>query len=240
MPISYTAQQVTAIQSGKLAPVVLADIVTVDGSQYFYSDGMTGPFLKADATGSVAYVPMLQAIGALRCSRDAQTDAGDITFQNVSGNLIRRDFSDVAASRELEGALCVVRFWDSLFDFTIDSFHGYLSEQDIDEQFATFRLLQLLDGGMYELANDTYSELCTLRYKGGICQSPSGNPVCNKRFTDCNLNAAVEHFNGIPIMPPNPVYANRIGYDSSNRGGDSGDWSNHGPVNRIEQPTPLN
>jgi hypothetical protein len=182
--------------------VKLLDVQLRDGSLYYFSD-FNGNFpMKLGAGGNVQYKPWIKKAGPFRVTRTTSTDAGTVTFQNISGNTIDRDFAKLLNNGEFEGALVVYREWNLLLAVTEWEFHGSVSEPGSDMIEGSFRLLQLCDPNGYDVPLDTYSDKCTLRYKGPLCGSVSGLATCDKLFASCVTRGATERFNGIPNPTP--------------------------------------
>jgi hypothetical protein len=237
MAIAMPAGTAAALkqQGGRSQIVTLVDIQTRDGSLFYYTD-YAGVYPKVlGAAGSIAYVDRVKSAGPLRYSRSLRTDGGDLVLDNVGGNTIDRYTATELKGREFEGAICVLRLWLMPLDAVIHEFHGTLTDQESDEEQATFRLRQLIDGGEYDVPTDTVSEGCTWRYKSAQCGSVNAAATCNKTFADCTVRGATERFNGVPM--PQPLIS--IGGVLNNRGGgrDGGGGGRGGPIDRIRMPS---
>lgn len=185
-----------------IATVLLADIQTADGTNYFWTD-VEGSYPSIITGATQFYTGWVKSAGPFYTSKDLSTNAGDFAVQNLSGNTINRDVSSALLAHEIEGALCIVRLWLPLFDASMMSFHGTLSEQDPKEDEATFRHLQLFDSTQYDFADDLISELCIWRYKSVMCGSTSSATVCDKLFPTCVGLGATERFSGVLTIVPN-------------------------------------
>lgn len=196
-------QQSLQNQSGG-APILLADIQTSDGTNYFWAD-MEGTYPALLVAGNQFYNGWVESGAPFVLTRDLSTNAGDFTVQNMSGNTISRDVAMALLNHEFEGALCIIRLWLPLFNASLDSFHGYLSEQEPKEDQCVFRHLQLFDTSTYDVADDLISELCMWRYKSAQCGSTGSATVCDKLFTTCSAadHAAKERFSGVLSIVPN-------------------------------------
>lgn len=226
LPAGYSTS--LARQGGLPAPVWLVDITTSDGSTYYFTD-VAGTYPRVSDSANQVYEEWVKSAGPIRRSRDSRTDVGDLVLQNLSGNSIERDLAQRMKNHEFEGALCVIRNYDPLQRVVVDRFDGYITEPDGNEEEFRYRVPQLLDAQQYDLADDPYSETCTLRFKSDRCASVGVNVICTKRFiptapgaTDCT---AVEHFNGSPNPAPNNLY--QIITQTPQRGGNGG--GNRGP-----------
>jgi hypothetical protein len=216
---------------GNFVPVVLADIRTLDGTQFFWSD-LEGTYLSSITQAQQFYNGWIKGGFKFTCAKDFSTNAGDLLMQNISGNTINRDVALALQSHEFEGALCIVRLWIPLLDAVINEFHCSLSEANPKEDEASFRPLQLFDPAQYDLAADIVSTLCILRFKGVLCGSTGAASVCNKLLATCQdaNHLAQERFRavltttannltvpplgqgggGLPIKQPNPVGGGRV------------------------------
>lgn len=236
-------------RQGGFGEVALLDIITVDGTKYFWTDSVdpTGAYPGKIVGGNQTYVPYLKSAGPFQSGRDFTTDAGDIVVQNLSGNLIDREIAAALVNHEFEGALAVLRLWLPLFADVMFEFDGYLSEQQIGEDEISFRLLQLDDVSQFNVADDVVSELCTWRYKSLQCGSTGAATVCNKQFSTCkdaNHNAQ-ERYNGIPTPPPSNALVNIPpvntvpGRTPGGQGGSPGDNPAFGPGGRFHPILPT-
>lgn len=184
------------------APVVLCDIEAWDGSVYYWAT-VAGTYPARIGGGDGAYVAKVKSAGPFRLSRSLSTDAGNLVLENMSGPAYQRDTRSLLGLHEFEGALCIVRYWSLTRRVADFEFHGFLSETESDEMEGQFRVLQLLDGSTIDVPGDTYSDKCTLRYKGPLCGSTSLNASCDRTFDVCTSKP---RFNGCPNPPPLTVY----------------------------------
>jgi len=196
-------QQWLRNQSG-IAPVVLADIQTADGTQYLWAD-FEGSYPSLLTGTTQYYSGWVKHAAPFVCTKDLSTNAGDLFVQNLSGNSIDHDVSVAVGAHEFEGALCVIRIWLPLFDAAIISFHGYLSECTPAEDEGSFRFLQLFDTAQFDVNADLISELCPWRFKSAQCGSTGTATTCDKLFTTCGAadHAAQERFAGVLYVVPN-------------------------------------
>ena len=199
-----------AKQGATAFPVVLLDIQTIDGTQYFWSD-YEGNYPARIVAGSPStfYHGYIKSGCSFTCTRDTSTNAGDLLVQNLSGNTIDRDVASALDKHEFEGAFAVTRLWIPLLDVAVKEFHTSLTEQNPTEDEASFRQLQLLDPTQYFIAADVEGTDCTWRYKGLQCGSAGSAATCPKTFPACidPTRAAGERFNGIITTVPNTVNA---------------------------------
>lgn len=213
-----------ARQGGMFVPIILVDIQTLDGTQYFWSD-YEGRY-PTKFTGAMQFYNGWIKTGCnFTRSKDMISNAGDLLLQNLSGNTIDRDVASALKNHEFEGAYAVTRLWIPQLDVAIDEFHCSLTEQDSKEDEAGMRELQLFDPSQYVIAGDVEVETCTLRFKSLQCGSAGSATSCPKRLIDCQdaTRAAQERFNGILTTVPNTIFTQEPGPQISvNPGGDDG------------------
>jgi hypothetical protein len=219
MPITQPAGTETflAKQSGMFVPVVLLDIQTLDGTQYFWSD-FEGTYPTKFTSASQFYNGWIKSGCNFTCTRDMTSNAGDLLLQNISGNTIDRDVAAALKNHEFEGAYAVTRLWIPLLDVAIREFHCSLTEQNPKEDEAGFRELQLFDPSQYVLAGDVEVETCTFRFKSAQCGSTGSAVACPKSFIACQdvTRAAQERFNAIQTTVPNTVFTQPLAGNGKN------------------------
>jgi phage-related protein len=188
-------------------PIVLVDIQTLDGTQYFWSD-YEGTYPTKFSGANQLYRGWIKAGCNFTRTKDMSSNAGDLLLQNLSGNTIDRDVATALKNHEFEGAYAVTRLWIPLLDVAIDEFHCSLTEQESKEDEAAARLLQLFDPAQYVVGGDVEVETCTWRFKSLQCGSTGSATFCPKRLIDCQdaTRAAQERFNAILTTVPNTVF----------------------------------
>jgi phage-related protein len=196
-----------ARQGGMFVPIVLVDIQTLDGTQYFWSD-YEGTYPTKFTGANQFYNGWIKSGCNFTRTKHMSSNAGDLLLQNLSGNTIDRDVAAALKNHEFEGAYAVVRLWIPLLDVAIDEFHCSLTEQDSKEDEAGARLLQLFDPAQYVVGGDVEVETCTWRFKSLQCGSTGSATFCPKRLVDCQdaTRAAQERFNAILTTVPNTVF----------------------------------
>lgn len=192
-----------AQMGGIMRPVVLLDIQTTDGSQFFWAD-LEGNYLSEMTGQTQFYNGWLKGGTAFQITKDLSTNAGDMTVQNISGNTIDRDVDLALSNHEFEGALCIMRVWMPILDAAIDEFHGQISEQNPVEDEFQFRHLQLFDPAQYDAADDVIQDLCTWRYQSAQCGSTGSATTCDFKLSTCqdSQHLAQERFNGVLSIVP--------------------------------------
>lgn len=204
-------------------PIVLADIQTADGTQYFWSD-VEGTFTSKLNGTPQFYNGWIKNGFSFTRTRDLSTDAGDVVVQNLSGNSISRDVASALSAREFVGGIMVLRLWLPLLDVVLDEFHCQLTEPTITEEDASFRAAQLFDTTQYNTLSMNVQESCGLLFKGVQCGSTGAAGGCDKLFTTCKdvNHAAQERFNGVLYIIPGLISAPTRGTGGGVDPGDSG------------------
>ena len=201
-----------ARQGGMFVPVILVDIQTLDGTQYFWSD-FEAMYPTKFTGANQLYKGWIKSGCNFTRTKDMSSNAGDLMLQNLSGNTIDRDVASALKNHEFEGAYAVTRLWIPLLDVAIDEFHCSLTEQDAKEDEVGFRELQLFDPSQYVVGGDVQVETCTWRFKSLQCGSTGSATGCPKRLIDCQdaTRAAQERFNAILTTVPNTVFTQEPG-----------------------------
>lgn len=199
-------------QGGSFMPILLVDIQTLDGTQYFWSD-YEGMFPAKMVGGNQFYNGWIKSGCNFTRTRDMTSNAGDLLLQNLSGNTIDRDVAAAIKNHEFEGAYAITRIWVPLLDVAIDEFHCSLTEQNPKEDEAGARELQLFDPSQFVIAGDVQVETCTFRFKSAQCGSTGSATFCPKRLVDCQdaTRLAQERFPAILTTVPNSVFVSPIG-----------------------------
>lgn len=202
MPRTYTANMKAAMKlHNRAGIIVLADLELRDGSHYFWSTHAGKYPSVLGAGGDVDYSPWVISAGPFTLTRSLRADAGDLVIQNISGNSIERDAGQIFKAKELEGAVAVVRYWNSLAAEAYFSFYGRVTGPKRERTQITMQVKQLMDANPLQINIDTYSENCTLLYKGTRCGSTSAETSCDKTIPQCDVRLARARFNGIPTPP---------------------------------------
>jgi hypothetical protein len=188
-------------------PIVLVDIQTLDGTQFFWSD-YEGTYISKLTGVNQFYNGWIKSGCNFTRTKDMSSNAGDLLLQNLSGNTIDRDVALALKSHEFEGAYIITRLWMLLLDAAIDEFHCCLTEQNPKEDEAGARELQLFDPSQYVLGGDVEVETCTFRFKSAQCGSTGSATSCPKRLIDCQdaTRLAQERFPAIITTIPNTVF----------------------------------
>ena len=178
-----------------VAPVLLLDVQTPSGDIHYWSDRALVNIpaaITADGDPAlVTYLPWLLSPVTLTFNRSLQTDTGAIDVQNLSGNVLQRDFESIVRRGVLEGSLFVLRYYSVDMEWTWLEQHGTLSVGETG-LIAPLSLQQLLAG-----ADDTpamnVSETCQLVW-GKARSGATGSTEFLYTFFGCQ---EIEHFTGI-------------------------------------------
>lgn len=151
-----------------LARIHLFDIQRYDGTQYFWSD-VEGVFLSFLTGAAQQYKPWVITPPTITLSRSLSSDGGNFEIQNLSGNTIEREVFKLIQAGEFEGAYVVYRPWFVPLDAEGFEFHGFLSEQTIDQDKVSFRMLQLFQPNNTPAYDFVQTMDCHFRYRSAQC-----------------------------------------------------------------------
>jgi hypothetical protein len=169
-------------------------VLTPGGANYYWSDrplrNMT-PVIPPAEGATVSYLPWLMGSGSLRFNRSLQTDTGTLRVQNVSGNVLVRDFEAIMSKAVLDGSLYVFRYFDVAAQWAWIEQHGTLSVGDAGDS-VQLNLVQLFSG-QDDTPAQTVSETCQLSWGYPRCGA-TGDTECLYTFASCQV---VERFVGI-------------------------------------------
>jgi hypothetical protein len=111
----------------------LLDVQLGNGSNFFWSD-FEGAFLSR-LTGAVEqYKPWIKQPPTIKRTRSLSADGGSFELQNLTGNTIERDLAKLLRDHEAEGAYVVYRRWLVPLDVCYFEFHGFITEQSVEEE----------------------------------------------------------------------------------------------------------
>jgi hypothetical protein len=209
-----------------IAPALLLDVQTPSGDTYYWSDrplrnivpvippAVGGLLTVFSLSGPVVnYVPWLMGSGTLNYNRSTVADTGTLSIQNVSGNVLQRDFERIARRSTLEGSLFVFRYYQVDLAWAWIEQHGTLSCGDAGTT-VPLNLSQLFAG-----SDDTpvqqVAETCQLNWAAGRC--PSTQPTeCLYTYQSCQVP---ERFVGIQTAfeVNNPAAAANLPTQTINR-----------------------
>jgi hypothetical protein len=205
-----------AARSG-IAPALLLDVQTPSGDTHYWSDrplrNMTPVIPPATGGPLVNYVPWLLGSGTLTYNRSTVTDTGSLTVQNVSGNVLQRDFEKIARRSTLEGSLFVFRYYQVDLAWAWIEQHGTLSCGEAGT-FVPLNLQQLF-AGSDDTPNQQVSETCQLMWAAGRCPSTQATE-CLYTYASCQV---IERFVGIQTAfeTNNPAAAANLATQVINR-----------------------
>lgn len=181
-----------------VAPALLLDIQTPSGDLHYFSDrALSNVQCAIGAAGLpgnpelVSYLPWLMGEASLRFYRSLQTDTASVTLQNVSGDVLTRDFERIARRSVLEGSLYVLRYYAVDIGWSLFEMHGTIS---LGEQGNTVQLnLTQLLAGSDDTPAQQVSETCQLVWGQARCGAV-GNVECLYTYQSCQVT---NHFTGI-------------------------------------------
>lgn len=209
---------IASARSG-LAPIMLLDVLTLDGTSYHWASRpipsaaaiSCSPVLTGNAPPWNAqhlmltnwddtYLPWLLSAGPFHLSRSTQTDIGNFIVQNVSGDTLFRDMSRLVTAQAFEGALFAYREWNMEAATAEFEFHGNLTIVAITELEAEFSATQIFDTSN-DQALEIYSETCAWRYASAACGDTTNNP-CLHSWPTCRIK---ERFHAVLNIMPNAM-----------------------------------
>jgi hypothetical protein len=193
-------------QGRSIHRIHLFDIQRSDGSQYFWSD-VEGVFLSFLTGAQQQYKPWVITPPTITLSRSLSTDGGNFEIQNLSGNTIEREVFKLIQAGEFEGAYTVYRPWFIPLDVEGFEFHGFLSEQTIDQDKAQFRMLQLFQPNSTPAYDFVQTMDCHFRYRSAQCGMRHGTLFIP--LTTANVFSASTIGNSGLALTPN-LYANEL------------------------------
>lgn len=205
---------------GAVAPIMLLDVLTLDGTAYHWASApipsaaalsipvlLTGnppawnAFLRVQYWND-AYLPWLLTSGPFHLSRSMQSDIGNFTVQNVSGNTMQRSMAEIVTADAFEGAVFAYREWNLDAARAEFEFHGQLSVVAITETIVEFAAEQLFNPSSYQ-GLILSSEQCPWRYGSAACGDTTNNP-CENSWLTCRqpsrFGGIVESL--INVQPP--------------------------------------
>ncbi len=213
---------------GAVAAVHLLDVYDLNGFSYHWASAKivsaaalgitpvytgTAPAWNAHlriGTWDDYYLPWLVGAGPFHLARSMQTDIGNFTVQNVSGNTLQRDMNQLITASAFEGAVFAYREWNLDAAMPEFEFHGQLSIASVTESIAEFAATQLL-GPSEDQGLDLLSETCRWRYASAACGDTTNNP-CQQTFLTCRqpgrFGGIISVFIDIAV-PPSPAVSTR-------------------------------
>jgi len=182
---------------GNIAPALLLDVQTPGGDVYYWADRPLNnivPVIQASGVSSgtpVNYTAWLLSSGNFKYSRSLVTDTGTLTLQNLSGDVLQRDFARIARRSVLEGSLYVFRYYQVDMQWAWLEQHGTLTVGDTGDT-VTLNLQQLMPGSD-DTPDQTISETCQLVWGEKRCGA-TGATECLYTYASCQCPA---RFTGI-------------------------------------------
>ena len=148
----------------------------------------TGGATLVPVPAAVTYAPWLLGAGELAFNRSLVTDTGSLTLQNVSGDVLQTDWERVARRSTLEGALCVVRYFDLAAEFALIEQHGTLTVGDAKPGQPVQLTLSQLMSGQDDTPDQQVSETCQLVWGQPRCGA-IGETECLYTYASCQSPA---------------------------------------------------
>jgi hypothetical protein len=138
------------------------------------------------------YKPWILAVPKITFNRSLQTDIGQFILQNLSGDVLSRDFERIMRRSALEGAFFVYRLWDPSANAAWLEMHGTFSVDAFGVDTVTLKGSQLLNPAQDDTPNEIFCENCQNQWGRARCGA-TGTTECQYSFQTCQV---VEHFRG--------------------------------------------
>lgn len=191
--------------SGGGAPVSLLEVLTSANAYYAWSDSnitsqgaLPVPTTVMGVTTlnlqTPAFLPWLLSAGPFRRSSNTTTSSGQVVVQNLSGDTVRRDVSQIFSQQAMVGALVYFRAWLADCEFATYSFAGSVIGADIEADGLAMTL-QLEGIANWAKLDAPYKDIgvsCPLSFGSVECGSISPTP-CDNSYGTCT---STERFQG--------------------------------------------
>jgi hypothetical protein len=148
--------------------VHLLDVQRADGTNYFWSN-FEGQFLSRLTGAQQLYKPWIAQPPTIKMTRSLTADGGDFRIQNLSGNTIDREVAALFKNGEFEGAYVIYRPWYVPLDAAPFEFHGYITEQSVEADTVSMRMLQLLQPNEIPVYDQRQTRACHWRFNSAQC-----------------------------------------------------------------------
>ena len=207
--------------SGGAAPVSLLEVQSISGTVYYWSDaspsasivlayGTVGSGDSGGATGdaevgnaeprdvfSADFSPWIIQPPSFHTYKSSQTATGTVTIQNVSGDSIRRDTSQIFTKQEMMGGLVSYRLWREDCQYALYSFLGTVDDVDInvDGDTMTLSMEGFVNWSKITAPDQQIGVSCPLQFGSVACGSTSATP-CNNSYGTCS---SIERYKGIVL-----------------------------------------
>ncbi len=189
--------QIVGARSG-VAPVCLLDVVRTNGDAFHWANAaITAPNVydgnvpawaalqaNAPANWHTFYYPWLLLADGFHFYRSMQADTAEFLVQNISGNSLQRDTSQLLRAASFEGALFACRVWNPQLQQASFECHGRLTVINANETTCQFGSVPLFDSSSYDGNPYEYSESCQWNYGEPGCGDTTATP-CSNSYTTC-------------------------------------------------------
>jgi hypothetical protein len=215
MAQSFPASVIASLKaSGGPAPVSLLDLQSLSGTLYYWSDanitvqpvlsdigtpggGIHPLIVTSAAAGQVAYKPWILKPPSFHTYKSTQTASGVVTIQNVSGNTVQRDVSQIFTRQEMIGCLAYFRIWKVDMGYPLFAFQGKVNDVDIDAdgESMTLSIEGFCNWSKIAAPDQQIGVSCPLMFGSVACGSASATP-CQNNYGTCT---SVERFKGVVL-----------------------------------------
>jgi hypothetical protein len=202
--------------SGLVAPVVLLEVQTAAGVNYFWSEHKA--VWPSQITGANAqFLDFLMASQFVEVG-STETDTATFTIQNLSGNTVLRDAMMAFSTTELIGALVVARIWNGAAMTSLCTFIGSITEVEPDETSMQIHVEGFGNWSAIQAPAWNIDVTCPLTFGSTACGSTSPTP-CDQTYGNCSQ---INRFAGVVTQwdseAPNVQLAQPAPAVSSNTG----------------------
>jgi len=157
-----------AKQGRAMHRVHLFDVQRGDGTNYFWAD-FEGQFLSRLTGAQQLYKPWVTQPPTVKMTRSLAADGGDFKIQNLSGNTIDREVAALFKAGEFEGAYVIYRPWFVPLDAAPFEFHGFITEQSVEAEEISMRMLQLFQPNELMVFDQRQTRACHWRFFSAQC-----------------------------------------------------------------------
>ena len=186
--LSITVSSVGAIYSplsasGIPSPILLVEIQTRAGNNYFWSESRN-LYPSVLLGTNTQYLDWITGAPKFHIYRSTQTDTASISVQNISGNTVERDVSAAFSKYEFIGALLIARVWRGDSEETLFTFVGTISHADVDNMKMDLTVEGF--GNYSAIIAPAYNidVTCPLIFGSKACGSTSPTP-CDQSYGGC-------------------------------------------------------
>jgi hypothetical protein len=161
-----------------------------------------GRWSPLGSTAMMQFVPWIIKPAVITQYKSTQTDTATISVQNLTGDTIRRDASQIMASQELDGALIYLRIWNLACAYSVLDFQGNIDDVQIaaDGDSMDISMQGFAAWAKVPAPREQLGSACGNIYNDGGCffgcGAPSPTTPCNNDYGTC-VSPGKNRFKGI-------------------------------------------